>query len=40
MSVHSHRAKWLAAAAVFALPGGSLLLGAVLLYRWLRVAVR
>jgi hypothetical protein len=36
MSVGSHRTTaWLAAAAALLLPGGSLVVGAVLLYRWL-----
>ena len=38
MSVSSNRAiTWLAATAALLLPGGSLVVGAVLLYRWLRV---
>ena len=37
---HSNRAAWLAAAAALLLPGGLLILGAVLLYRWLRIAAR
>ena len=37
MFAHKHRAAWLAAAVALLLPGGSLVVGAVWLYRWLRV---
>ena len=36
MFAHSNRAAWLAAAAALLLPGGSLVVGALWLYRYLQ----
>jgi hypothetical protein len=40
MFARKHYATWLAAAAALLLPGGSLVVGAVWLYRWLRLQAR